>query len=79
MADMPSTSSIVSGAFGLAQVGAIIYLVKLVVGPLAKTVGSCVAHIETLLEGREDHEKRTVRIETIHKAKGCDQPETKEK
>ena len=75
MTDMPTTSSIVYGAFGLAQIGSIIYLVKVLVAPLAKTVESCVKSVEILFDGRNQHEKRIVKIETIHELKGCDQPE----
>jgi hypothetical protein len=62
------------GAVGLANVGAIVYLVKTVIAPVAQTVKAICLNVEELYKSRNDHEVRLAKTETIHQLKGCDLP-----
>ncbi len=76
--EMPSSSTMLQGVFSLAQIGAIIYLVRVLITPIAKTVETCARSIETLFDGRNKHETRLVKIETVHALKGCSKPDSLE-
>ncbi len=72
-------STVLVGTIGLVNVGAIVYLVRMVIAPIAETVGSLKDSVKELYESRNDHERKIVRIETTHEIKGCDAPYSKGK
>lgn len=70
-------STLAAGAVGiisLANIGGIIYLVKVVIAPVVESVNRLNKSVEDLFESRKSHEVEITRIQTIHKLKGCDLP-----
>ena len=77
MADPASTMNwglIVSGCMGVANIGAVIALIKLVIAPVVVNVRAITKTVENIEQMKSDHHDRIIAIETIHKIKGCDLP-----
>jgi hypothetical protein len=66
-----SVSTVLVIGISLANVGAYVYLIKMVMAPLATTVGALSKSVEELYRIRTNHQDRLVSIETVHQVKGC--------
>lgn len=64
--------NVLVGLIGLANIGAIIYLVKIVIAPIAATVHRLNESVEELYKSRNAHEGELIKINTVHRLKGCD-------
>jgi hypothetical protein len=62
------------GVVGLVNVGLVVYLVKVVIAPLAMNIKTLNAGVEELFLSRNCHETKIVAIETTHRIRGCDTP-----
>ena len=69
-----SPGGYVMGGIGLLNIGMVIYLVKIVIAPLAQVTKNLSESVRELYHSRDSHEVKIVAIETIHRIKGCDQP-----
>jgi len=64
------------GGLALANLGGAVFLVRLVIAPVVQSVKCLTKDIEALYEGRNGHERRITKIETVHELKGCGKPQT---
>ncbi len=68
------SGSIIVGGFSLADIGILIYLIRVVIRPVAQTAAAAVEGMKELYASRNQHENRLVAIETLHTVKGCGDP-----
>jgi hypothetical protein len=71
---MPDMGNAVIGLIGVLNIGMIVYLVRLVIAPLAETMRQLSISVKELYESRDSHEVEITRIQTVHKLRGCDAP-----
>jgi len=64
-----------AGVLGLANIAGAVYLIKLVIAPLAQTVRMLSESVKELYESRDTHAHYITEIQTIHKIRGCDVPQ----
>jgi hypothetical protein len=64
----------VAGILGLANIAGAVYLIKLVIAPLAQTVKLLNESVKELYESRDKLNHDVTELQTIHRIKGCDAP-----
>jgi hypothetical protein len=62
----------IAGILGLANIAGAVYLIKLVIAPLAQTVRLLNESVKELYESRDKLSHDLTEIQTIHRIKGCD-------
>ena len=72
--EMADVNMIVQGGIGVSYIASVVYLVKVVIAPLASTVKALAEGQRELFVSRNGHEAKITAIETIHHIKGCDLP-----
>jgi fumarate reductase subunit D len=65
---------IISGGMGVANIAAVIVLIRLVIAPVVVNVRAISKSVETIERMKQDHHDRIIAIETTHRIKGCDFP-----
>lgn len=70
--DILSFGTFMNGAVGLAQIGTVIYLVRVVIAPMVEKIGSLSKTVETVSKEVDKHQDSITRINTIHQLRGCD-------
>lgn len=65
------------GGLGTLNLGVVVYVVRLVVKPLAESVKTLTASVKELYESRNAQASEIVQIQTIHRIRGCELPEKK--
>jgi len=68
------SSTVIQGVVGVVNVGVVIYLVRVVISPVAQSVKLLSESVKELYTSRDLHEVEITEIKTIHKIRGCDQP-----
>ena len=66
--------TVLAGLLGVANIGGAVYLVKLVIAPLAQSVKTLSQSVKELYDSRDQLRTNVTEIQTIHKLKGCDAP-----
>jgi hypothetical protein len=74
--DGSSIGNLVLGGIGVLNVATVVYLVKVVISPIAMTVKTLSESVKELYQSRDNHEVEITQIQTIHKVKGCDLPQS---
>lgn len=74
---MPEAGNVLVGVLGVANIAGAVYLIRLVIAPLAASVKTLSDSVKELYESRNTTSERVTRIETIHEIRGCDQPSKK--
>ena len=74
--EMSASGQIIVGLIGLANIGGLVYLVKIVIAPVALAVKSLTTSVEALYSSRNAHEVEIAKINTIHRVKGCENHST---
>jgi hypothetical protein len=72
--DNTSIGNLIMGGIGVLNVATIVYLVRVVIAPIAMNVKLLSDSVKELYQSRNDHELDITEIKTIHKIKGCDLP-----
>ena len=67
-------SLVISGGLSIANIAAVIVLIRLVIAPIVINVRAISRTVETIERMKQDHHDRIIAIETTHKIKGCDRP-----
>ena len=67
--------NVVIGIVGVANVATIVYLVRVVISPVAASVKTLSESVKELYQSRDCHEVDITEIKTIHKLRGCDLPQ----
>ena len=62
--------AIFAGVLGVANIGGAVYLIRLVIAPLAESVRVLSESVKDL----KKLETEVTKIQTIHQIKGCDKP-----
>lgn len=68
------TGNILAGVLGCANIAGAVYLIRLVIAPLAQSVKTLSESVKELYESRNYMVKEVTRIQTIHEIRGCDAP-----
>ena len=66
--------NVILGAVGVVNIATVVYLVKVVISPIAITVKMLSTSVQELYESRNNHEVEITEIQTIHKIRGCNLP-----
>ena len=66
--------NIILGGVSVINVAIVVYLVKIVIGPIAQTVKMLAESVDELYKSRNNHEVEITEIQTIHKIRGCNLP-----
>lgn len=72
------TGNIVVGALGVLNLGVLVYVVRIVIAPIAQITQQLTKSVDELYRSRDCHEVKITRIDTIHTIRGCDKPPEKE-
>jgi hypothetical protein len=57
---------------GAINIAGVVYLVRVIIAPVANTVSKLVINVEELFKARNIHDRKITSIETVHRLKGCD-------
>ena len=72
MADPTGVGNYLMGGIGVLNIATVVYLVRVVIAPLAQVVKGQQDSIKELLASRDDHRDKLTRIQVVHTMKGCD-------
>ena len=72
MADPTGIGNYLTGGIGVLNIATVVYLVRVVIAPLAQVVKGQQDSIKELLASRDDHRDKLTRIQVVHTMKGCD-------
>ena len=74
MADPTGVGNYLTGGIGVLNIATVVYLVRVVIAPLAQVVKGQQDSIKELLASRDDHRDKLTRIQLVHTIKRCDHP-----